>query len=156
MTAQHLSIFGFEDEDAAKKVYKLMKKREGDSPLAGIVEVDDLVLLQKGRGGKVKIASTADDDLQDGLGKKALIGMLVPGPVGVSVALNVLRGKRKAKKAGDVGADNDMLEMIGEQVPDGGAAIVALTSVTPPSEQLAAVAADLGARLDIDELVAEG
>lgn len=46
--------------------------------------------------------------------------------------------------------------MIGEQVPDGGAAIVALTSMTPPREQLAAVAADLGARLDIDELVAEG
>ena len=145
MPEQHLSIFNFEDEDVAKKIYKVMKRREGDSPLANIVEAEDLVLLRRGRTGKLKVDSTADDDVQDGLGKKALIGILIPGPVGIGVAANMLRGKRKAKKAGDVGADDNMLEMVGSQVPEGGAAIVVLTSVTPPREKLAAVASDLGA-----------
>ena len=155
MSEQHLSIFGFADDSNAKKIYKVMKKREGDSPLAGIVDVEDLVLITRGRTGKVKIDSSAEDETQDGLGKKALIGILVPGPVGLGVAVNVLRGKRKAKQAGDVGASDDLLTVIGEQVPEGGAAIVVLTSVTPPREKLAAVAADLGAQLDIDQITTE-
>ena len=155
MSEQHLSIFGFEDDSNAKKVYKLIKKREGDSPLAGVLDVEDLVLITRGRTGKVKIASTAEDETQDGLGKKALIGILVPGPVGLGVAINVLRGKRKAKQAGDVGAADDLLSVIGEQVPEDGAAIVVLTSVTPPREKLAAVAAEVGAKLDIDQITTE-
>jgi len=67
----------------------------------------------------------------------------------------MLRGKRKAKQAGDVGADDDMLTMVRSQVPKGGAAIVVLTSVTPPREKLAAVACDLGANLDIEEIVSD-
>lgn len=155
MPEQHLSIFNFDDEDVAKKIYKVMKRREGDSPLANIVEAEDLVLLRRGRTGKLKVDSTADDEIQDGLGKKALVGILIPGPVAVGVAANVLRGKRKAKKAGDVGADDDMLTMVGSQVAKGGAAIVVLTSVTPPLEKLATVAQDLGANLNLEEIVTE-
>lgn len=152
MSEQHLSTFAFEDDSNAKKIYKIMKRREGDSPLAGIVDVEDLVLITRGRTGKVKIDSSAEDETQDGLGKKALVGILVPGPVGLGVAVNVLRGKRKAKQAGDVGASDDLLTVIGEQVPKDGAAIVVLTSVSPPREKLAAIAADLGANLDTDEI----
>lgn len=155
MAEQHLSIFNLESDSVAKKLYKVMKRREGDSPLAGVVDVEDLVLITRGRTGKIKIDSTADDDVQDGLGKKALIGILIPGPLAVGVAANVLRGKRKARKAGDVGADDDLLTVIGHGVPKGGAAIVVLSSVAPPREKLAAIAAEIGAVLDIDEIVSE-
>lgn len=142
MSEQHLSIFALEDDSNAKKIYKVMKRREGDSPLAGVVDVEDLVLITRGRTGKVEIDSSAEDETQDGLGKKALIGILVPGPVGLGVAVNMLRSKRKANQAD--GAPDDLLTVIGQQVPKGGAAIVVLTSVTPPREKLADVGCRVG------------
>lgn len=160
-----LVIAGFQDERGADAALDMLKRAKKER----LIGIEDAAVLRKDEKGKLHIKETADM----GGGKGAAIGGVLGGAVG-AIAGAALAGPAivgalvggLAAKLKDSGFDNDRLETVGEQLPSGSSAIVAVVEhkwVDEVRQELAgagadamtaAVSAELAAQLETGKEVA--
>jgi len=118
-------IATYEQEDSADEALKDLLTANK----AGTIEIQDAAVIRKDKNGKLHIKETADPSLGAGAGIGALIGGVVGllgGPAGV-----VILGAAGAAVGGlaasyDAGLKDESLEEIGDKLPSGTSAIVAV------------------------------
>jgi uncharacterized membrane protein len=98
----------------------------GAASKAGLVEIDDLVLVEHQPGGKVKLhqPSLARSGAAGGAIWGGLIGLLFLAPV-VGMAIGAAAGGASGAMV-DNGIDDTFMKDLGSKLPPGGAALVVL------------------------------
>ena len=150
-------VAAFQDEQAASNALEELKELKRER-LIGIV---DAAVIRKDEGGKLHVKETADLTPRKGAARGALIGgaiSLLAGPIGWMAAGGAAIGGLAARR--DAGFRDDRLERLGESLPPGTSAIVAVVEHTWVAElerELAernadvtteAMAADIAAQLE--------
>lgn len=140
----------FEDESAAEEAFKALHQAEKDKKL----DLDNVVLIHKEAEGKIHVKETAEK-ISGGAGIGALVGGalgLLAGPVGVITlgAAGAALGGLTAK-LDDVGFDDTRLESLGEALPPGNSAVLAVLE-TENRALLVQKLEERGARVAVEDL----
>jgi uncharacterized membrane protein len=105
-----------------------------------LLQLDDAVVVERQPGGKVKLhqaVSTTGAGAAGGALWGGLIGLLFLAPL-FGMAIGAASGAL-AGKFSDVGVDDDFMKRLGESIPEGGAALIALGRTDAPDKVLARV-----------------
>ena len=142
----HLVVAYFNDEDAAKEALETLKeahKHEG-------IPMDGAAVVHKDEEGKMHLKEVGDTHAKKGAGVGALIGGAVGalfGPLGVigGGAIGAYYGGIVAATV-DEGIPNEALEEIAAMLPEGGSALVVLTT-EEDAKQVEEKLAELGGQV---------
>jgi uncharacterized membrane protein len=117
-----LVAIAYPDLDTARQVTSNL----GEAQKAHLVELDDLVVVERRQDGSVKLhqPSLAGTGAAGGAIWGGLIGMLFLAPV-VGMAIGAAAGAG-AGAAADTGVDDQFLRDLGSRLEPGGAAVIAL------------------------------
>jgi uncharacterized membrane protein len=123
-TEVHVMVSAFQSQDSAKAAFEDLKAK-GKS---GEIMLDDAALITKDDLGRIHHKETADMSQGKGAAIGAGIGAavgLLAGPIGLAAVMGGALGA--AATAPDKGFSDIRLRKIGEDLPNGTAAVVALT-----------------------------
>src|SRR4051794_20064599 len=129
----NLVAIAYPDRDTAEQVRRTLAEMQKEH----IIELDDMVVVTRAEGGKVKLhqsASLTGAGAAGGALWGGLIGLLFLAPL-VGMAVGAAAGAAGGA-ASDVGVDDRFMKDLGTSLKEGGAAVIVLVRRSTPDKVL--------------------
>jgi uncharacterized membrane protein len=129
----NLVAIAYPDRDTAEQVRRTLFEMQKEH----IIELEDMVVVTRSEGGKVKLhqsASVAGAGAAGGALWGGLIGLLFLAPL-VGMAVGAAAGGA-AGASTDVGVDDRFMKDLGTKLAEGGAAVIVLVRKSTPDKVL--------------------
>jgi uncharacterized membrane protein len=127
----NLVAIAYPDRESAEQVRRTLFELQREH----IIELDDLVVVTRAEGGKVKLhqaTSVAGTGAAGGAVWGGLIGLLFLAPL-VGMAVGAAAGGAAGALA-DVGVDDKFMKELGTNLEEGGAAVIVLVRKSTPDK----------------------
>lgn len=127
----NLVAIAYPDRESAEQVRRTLIELQKEH----IIELDDMVVVTRGEGGKVKLhqgTSVAGAGAAGGALWGGLIGLLFLAPL-VGMAVGAAAGGA-AGALTDVGVDDKFMKELGSNLNEGGAAVIVLVRRSTPDK----------------------
>jgi|SRR4051794_353890 uncharacterized membrane protein len=129
----NLVAIAYPDREAAEQVRRTLLEMQKEH----IIELDDMVVVTRSDGGKVKLhqsTSLAGAGAAGGALWGGLIGLLFLAPL-VGMAVGAAAGAAGGALS-DVGVDDNFMKELGNNLGEGGAAVIVLVRKSTPDKVL--------------------
>ena len=129
----NLVAIAYPDRETAEQVRRTLFEMQKEH----IIELDDMVVVTRSEGGKVKLhqsTSLAGAGAAGGALWGGLIGLLFLAPL-VGMAVGAAAGAAGGALS-DVGVDDNFMKQLGENLGEGGAAVIVLVRKSTPDKVL--------------------
>jgi len=129
----NLVAIAYPDRETAEQVRRTLLEMQKEH----IIEIDDMVVVTRSEGGKVKLhqsTSLAGAGAAGGALWGGLIGLLFLAPL-VGMAVGAAAGAAGGALS-DVGVDDNFMKELGTKLGEGGAAVIVLVRKSTPDKVL--------------------